>query len=93
VDLDKLKLETMLGKMIVPIGVVTSFSVQQGGAGGGMEGLVLYYPFDDDGGDVVHDASGNGITAKCSVPNGRPTVGSVAHMNFMVGQKKQAIAF
>lgn len=75
VGLEKLKLETPLGKMTIPMTEVLLLTVRQGGAGCGLDGLVLYYPFDEDTGDVVPDASGNGNDGKVFgarwTPNGR----------------------
>jgi len=43
---------------------VIGFQTQTARSGSIMDGLVLYFPFDEDGGDVVRDASGNGHDGK-----------------------------
>ena len=73
---DKLLIATPLGKLLVPVAAITALQVQRKGAGiGAMEGLVLYFPFDEDSGDIVRDASGNGndgkVTGARYTPAGR----------------------
>jgi len=64
VGVESLKLETALGKLTVPLATVIGFQTQTARSGSIMDGLVLYFPFDEDGGDVVRDASGNGNEGK-----------------------------
>jgi hypothetical protein len=64
IGLEKIALETVLGKLMVATADISALSVRQGATGGGLAGLILYFPFDEDGGDVVRDASGHGNDGK-----------------------------
>ena len=64
IGFDKIKLDTAFGQLTVAAADISALSVRQGAAGGGPEGLILYFPFDEDGGDVVRDASGSGNDGK-----------------------------
>ncbi len=64
VGVEALKLETALGKLNVSLAAVTGFQARSGRSGNILDGLVLYFPFDEDNGDIVHDASENGNNGK-----------------------------
>lgn len=63
-EISEVSLETLWGKVRIPIGQVAEISVAEGarvaGGTGSRKGLVLYFPFDRDEGDRVSDRSGMG---------------------------------